>query len=202
MKCDQCAKETTEGVSQDWIAGTIASRSNYAAPLGGGTVSETSYDNFIPITTFLCAGCYEPRAQKVRRDVKLSVLLGVGGIVLLAVAYFLLRTAFQASLPVWRNISGILAILVGFVLLKFAWKDLSLRGEVLRKPRARMELHFVLHPYALQKAREAGWDTVWDPRTFKTIASGNELERLAALWEQGTITKEEYEKRKKEILVD
>ena len=207
MKCDQCAKESTEGVSQEWIGGSVASRSTYGATLGSATVSETTYDNFIPIPTFLCATCYGPRANKARRNVGLSALLGLVGIGLLVLAYILLVSAFEMSLPVfWRNIAGWLAVLVGFLLLKFAWSELNIRGELLWKTSARMELHDVLHPYAIKKAKEIGCDTAWDPDTFKSISSSNErmneLERLASLWEKGIITEDEYQKKKKQIFGD
>lgn len=206
MKCDQCAKETTEGVSQEWIGGSVASRSTYGATLGSGTVSETTYDNFIPIPTFLCATCYEPRAKQARRNVGLSALLGLVGIGLLVLAYILLRNVFDVPAPdvsAGRHIGGALAVLVGFLLLKTAWSELNIRGELLRKTGARMELHDVLHPYAIKKAKEMGRHTVWDADTFKSISSGNErmneLERLASLWEKGIITEDEYENKKQQL---
>ena len=204
MKCDQCAKETTEGVSQEWIGGSVASRSTYGATLGSGTVSETTYDNFIPIPTFLCATCYEPRAKKARRYVGLSALLGLVGIGLLVVAYILLVSAFEISLPVfWRNIAGWLAVLVGFLLLKTAWSELNIQDKLLWKTSARTGLIDVFHPYAIKKAKEIGRDTVWDPDTFKSISSGNERmmerERLISLWEKGIITEDEYEKKVKQL---
>ena len=182
----------------------MASRSTYAAPLGGRTVSETAYDNFTPIPTFLCATCYGPRARKARRNVGIWALLGLVGIGLLVLAYLLLVSAFEISLPVfWRNIAGWLAVLLAFLLLKFAWSELNTRGELLRKTGARMELHDVLYPYAIKKAKEIGRDTVWDLDTFKSISSGNErmmeLEKLASLWEKGIITKDEYQKKRKQI---
>ena len=200
MKCDQCAKETTEGVSQEWIGGSVASRSTYGATLGSGTVSETTYDNFIPIPTFLCATCYKPRAKKTRRNVGISALLGLVGIGLLVLAYILLMSGFKISLPVFlRNIAGWLAVLVGFLLLKFVWSE----WKLLWKTGARMESIDVFHPYAIKKAKEIGRDTVWDPDTFKSISSGNErmneLEKLLSLWEKGIITEDEYEKKKKQI---
>lgn len=200
MNCDQCAKEIPEGVSQEWMGGSVASRSTYGATLGSGTVSETIYDNFIPIPTFLCATCYEPRAKKARRNVGVSALLGLVGIGLFVLAYILLVSAFEISLPVfWRNIAGWLAVLSGFLLLKTAWSELNIRGELLWKTGARMELHDVLFPYAIKKAKEIGCDTVWDPLTFKIMASNNELERLDYLLEKGITTEEEYKTKKEDI---
>ena len=200
MQCDQCAKETTDGVSLEWIGGSVASQGTYGAPLGPGTVTETNYDNFISITTFLCATCYEPRAKKARRNVRIAALLGLVGLGLLVLAYILLVSALEMSLPVfWRNIAGVLAVLTGFLLLKSAWSELSLRW----KTGARMELIDVFHPYAIKKAREIGRTFVWETNTFKSISSGqertNEHLRLLSLWEKGIITKDEYEIKKKQI---
>mgnify|MGYP003581481032 CR=1 FL=1 len=201
MKCDQCAKETTEGVSLDWIGGSVASQSTYGAPLGPGTVTETNYDNFTPIPTFLCAACYEPRAKKARRKVGIAALFGLVGIGLLVLAYILLVSAFEILLPVfWRNILGWLAVLGGFLLLKLAWSELSLRMGKIGAP---MELIDVFHSYAIKKAREIGRDFVWDTETFKSISRGNERmnehERLLSLWEKGFITEDEYQEKVKQL---
>jgi hypothetical protein len=200
MICDQCAKETPEGVSQEWMGGSVASRSTYGATLGGGTVSETIYDNFIPIPTFLCATCYEPRAKMARRNVGVWALLGLVGIGLLVLAYILLVSNFEVPIPVfWRNLTGWLAVLVGFLILKTAWSELNTRVELMWKIGGRMELHDVLHPYAYKKSKEIGCNTVWDPQTFKFMASGNELERLDYLLEKGIITEDEYKEKKEHI---
>jgi hypothetical protein len=199
MKCDQCGKEITEGMTQDWIAGRIAERSRHAASLGGGTVLETTYDDFVPIATFLCFTCYEPRGRKVRRDVKLSLLLGVIGVGLLIFALILFTSVYAGRQPTWKSITMVLAALVGFLLLKFAWSDLTMRRELLWKTGARMELQFVFHSYASKKAKEIGRDIVWAPESFEVMSIGNERERLAYLREKGSITEDEYQKKKKEI---
>ncbi len=197
MRCDQCAKDSTGGRSQEWVAGRIASRQTYST--GTAIVGQTSYSDFAPISTFLCDECYEPRARKARRNVWLSVVFGIVGIGLLVLAYLLLFV-FASPPPLWRNLSGVLAALIGFLLAKTAWSELTVRGELLWKSGARMELHDVFHPYALKQAKEIGRDTVWDPQTYKTLSGMQEVERLAYLWEKGTITQDEYQEKKKQIL--
>jgi hypothetical protein len=199
MKCDQCGKETIEGMTQNWIAGTIAGRSTYGAPTGSGTVLETTYDNFLPIATFLCSTCYEPRARKVRRNVKVALFLGLGGVALLILAFILFTSVYATRQPAWKSIAMVLAALVGFLLLKFAWTELSIRSDLLWKTRTPRELQDVLHYYASSKAKETGRDTVWTPEHVEVLSIGNERERLASLWEKGIITEDEYQKKKKEM---
>lgn len=182
----------------------MASTSTYGAPSGPGTVIETKYDNPIPIQTFLCSTCYEPLAMKARRNVRLVVLLGLVGIGLFVLAYVFLVSDLDVPLATsWRNVIGLLAVLVGFLLVKLAWSDLNLRGELLWKTGGRAELHDVLHHFAHIKGKEIGCAQVWDIDTFKGISRSNEREKerdkLLSLWEKGIINEKEFREKEKEI---
>lgn len=207
MKCDQCEKEANDGVGQEWIGVGIASTSTYGADSGPFTVTETTYEAFTSIPTFLCVACYEPRGRKARRNARSVLLLGLVGIGLFILAYLFLVS--DRDLPIatfWRNVSGLLAVLVGFLFVKFAWRELNLRGELLWKIDTGMERHDVLHPYAHKKGREIGCAQVWDIETFTSMSRSNqrmnEQDRLLSLWEKGVITEAEYRKRLMRVYED
>jgi hypothetical protein len=167
MICDECGRDSADGTGREWVAATRESGGSYQTATA--LVMSTLYGGFTPVEAFLCANCYGPRAERVRRVSLLTFFGGLAfGVLSLAVSY---NIAFWAcfvprniapELPAWQIIVGLVAAVVAYVTLKFAvWEELSL--GVMWRPGGEREARDVLHSYALTKAKAASRDTILLP---------------------------------------
>lgn len=176
MICDECGRET-ECMSLDWIAAATIQSDTFTTGTntGSAVVTQTTYSGAEPLLTNLCQGCFLPRAQSCCRNWWLqSVGLLGGALGLLAISYFIwFWTAFVPQsqlpgLPAWKIVLGIICGLGGLFLVKMFWDMLRWEPPLWRAGSTDTARR-VHNPYAVEKSKANGRDSVFSPEHYKAL---------------------------------